>query len=198
MGYTTFSDTPISKPTNMGGKIPEMSLAPCHSGPAQPLVPCDDGHGHCKLLEYQAAIRITIRELSRRKATECCSITQYHVELQLEKTLKSNCFNLKVFVGKISCISSTVLVSITHDVSSTDACQMNESSCTGRPLLSKISRLRAGQFHNWQSYRNSSMASKCFKQSGTAGIQCIQWVEWQSSGCHASYMCRTSLEKLYC
>lgn len=115
------------------------------------------------------------------------TVLQYHpvsCRVAIEKTLKSNCFNLKVFVGKISCISSTVLVSITHDVSSTDACQMNESSCTGRPLLSKISRLRAGQFHTWQSYRNSSMASKCFKQLATAGFQCIQWVEWLSCFLH--------------
>ena len=90
-------DQNISKPTicegNVVGSVAHLPAQPCH-------VPCDDGHGHCKLLEYQAPIRITIRELSRgRKATQCCSITQCHAVLQL-KNLEKQLFQLEGLCGK--------------------------------------------------------------------------------------------------
>ena len=138
--------------------------------PAQPChVPCDDGHGHCKLLEYQAAVRITIRELTRgRKATQCLSIIPSHNKAVKSKCFNDfQCFNLMQFEGLCGKCGKDLMHIVnlcwfpSHMIhlQATGACQMNESSCTGRPLRSKISRLRAGAaVSKWEAH-GSSMVS---------------------------------------
>lgn len=146
--WSNFARSKHIKTNKYGREIPEMLLAPWHSGPT---LPCALRRWPWPLQTLGIPSSHPHHDPRAVAGAQSNTVLQYHpvsCRVAIEKTLKSNCFNLKVFVGKISCISSSVLVSITHDVSSTDACQMNESSCTGRPLLSKISRLRAGQFHN--------------------------------------------------